>query len=98
MPQDPFPEPGYDGEEPDGFPLPPAAGETGPAEEDGPGLGQGLYMCLPAEQVTLAGFGRVNVRSAFRVEVQAPAPGPYPVVLLRRPGRSPARFSHPVAS
>jgi len=24
MPQDPFPEPGYDGEEPDGFPLPPA--------------------------------------------------------------------------
>jgi hypothetical protein len=51
MPQDPFPLPPGDAEEPDGFPLPPAA------EEDGPeGMGQGLYVCLPAEQVTLTGF------------------------------------------
>ena len=91
MPSNPPLSPPGDAGEPDGSSLP-------PADEDGPGLEQGLYMCLPAEQVTLAGFGRVNVRSAFRVEVQAPAPGPYPVVLLRRPGRSPARFSHPVAS
>ena len=52
MPQDPFPDPGPDGEEPGSSPLPPAA------EEDGPGLGQGLYMCLPPEQLTLAGFAQ----------------------------------------
>ena len=54
MPQDLFPLPPGDAEEPDGFPLPPEAeGEwedwNGPAE-------QGLYVCLPAGQVTLAGF------------------------------------------
>jgi hypothetical protein len=54
MLQDPFPdcEPG-DAEEPDGFPMPHTA-----AEEDEDGLGQGLYVCLPAEQVTLAGFAQ----------------------------------------
>jgi hypothetical protein len=53
MPQDPFPLPPGDAEEPDGFPLPPEA------EEDGPeGMGQGLYVCLPAEQVTLSGFSQ----------------------------------------
>jgi hypothetical protein len=52
MPQDPFPVPPGDAEEPDGFP-PPAA------EDDGPeGMGEGLYVCLPAEQVTLAGFAQ----------------------------------------
>jgi hypothetical protein len=61
MPQDPFPDPGPDGEEPDGFPLPPAAEEDGPEGEweDWDGLAeQGLYLCLPAEQVTLAGFAQ----------------------------------------
>jgi hypothetical protein len=53
MPQDPFPNPPGDAEEPDGCPLLPAA------EEDGlEGMGQGLYVCLPAEQVTLAGFAQ----------------------------------------
>ena len=53
MPQDPFLLPPGDAGEPDGCPLPPAA------EEDGPeGMGQGLYVCLPAGQVTLAGFAQ----------------------------------------
>jgi Domain of unknown function (DUF222) len=52
MPQDPFPLPPGDADEPDGFPLPPAA------EEDDEGLEQGLYVCLPAEQLTLAGFAQ----------------------------------------
>ena len=59
MPQHPFPDPGPGGEEPDSSPLPPAAEEDGPEGEredwDGPAE-QGLYVCLPAGQVTLAGF------------------------------------------
>jgi hypothetical protein len=56
MPQHPFPEPGPDSEEAASSPPPPAAeGEwedwAGPAE-------QGLYMCLPPEQLTLAGFAQ----------------------------------------
>jgi Domain of unknown function (DUF222) len=67
MPQDPFPEPGPDSEEPASSPLPPAAeGEwedwDGPAE-------QGLYMCLPAGQLTLAGFAQGG-------EADTMAPGP----------------------
>src|SRR6516165_12351645 len=67
MPQDPFPLPPGDADEPGGSPLPPAAGEgagpeddwDGPAEDgEGPGLGQGLYVCLPPEQLTLAGFAQ----------------------------------------
>jgi hypothetical protein len=46
MPQDLFPDPGPDDAEPDGFP---------PAE-DAPGPEQGLYITLPAEQLTLSGF------------------------------------------
>ena len=69
MTLDPFPdrEPG-DAEEPDGVPRPPAAEEDGP---DGPGegLGQGLYLCLPAEQLTLAGFAQNG-------EADTMAPGP----------------------
>jgi hypothetical protein len=53
MPKDPFSLPPGDAEEPDGFPLPPAAEDAGPE-----GLGQGLYVCLPAEQVTLTGFAQ----------------------------------------
>ena len=79
-----FPDPGHDGEEPDGFPLPPAAQEDGPAEdgpaedglaEDGPALGQGLYVCLPAEQVTLAGFAQDG-------EADTMAPGPLLAALV----------------
>jgi hypothetical protein len=63
MSQDPFPESGHDGEEPDGF-LPPAAAEDGPEDDDVPEddeefhAQQGLYVCLPAEQLTLAGFAQ----------------------------------------
>jgi hypothetical protein len=56
MPQDPFPNPPGDAGEPDGCPLPPAA--EGEREDwDGPAE-QGLYVCLPAEQVTLSGFAQ----------------------------------------
>jgi len=48
MPQDLFPDPGPDDAEPDGFP---------PAD-DAPGLEQGLYVCLPAEHLTLTGFSQ----------------------------------------
>jgi Domain of unknown function (DUF222) len=63
MPQHPFPEPGPDGEESASSPLPPAA------EGDGEGVGQGLYVCLPPEQVTLAGFAQNG-------EADTMAPGP----------------------
>jgi hypothetical protein len=46
--QDPFPDPDPDDAEPDGF----------PPDEDGPGLEQGLYVTLPAEQLTLSGFAQ----------------------------------------
>ena len=72
MHQDPFPEPGPYSEEPSGSPLPPAAAGSGPEDGpagDGPGVGQGLYVCLPAEQVTLAGFAQNG-------EADTMAPGP----------------------
>ena len=62
MPQHPFPDPGPDHEEPDRFPLPPAAEGDGPAE-------QGLYLCRPPEQLTLAGFAQNG-------EADTMAPGP----------------------
>ncbi len=46
MPQDLFPDPGPDDAEPDGF----------PPDEDAPGPEQGLYITLPPEHLTLAGF------------------------------------------
>ena len=67
MPQDPFPLPPGDAEEPDGSPLPAGDG-TGP-EDAGEGMGQGLYVCLPAEQLTLAGFAQGG-------EADTMAPGP----------------------
>ena len=54
MLQDPFPSPPGDEQEPDGSPLP-ADEEPGPEEE---GMPQGLYVCLPAEQLTLSGFAQ----------------------------------------
>ena len=62
MPQHPFPDPGPDREEPDRSPLPPAAEGDGPAE-------QGLYLCRPPEQLTLAGFAQNG-------EADTMAPGP----------------------
>jgi hypothetical protein len=47
MRQDPFPDPGPDGEKPDCSPLPPAAEGDGPAD-GGSGMDQGPYVCLPA--------------------------------------------------
>ena len=69
MTLDSFPdrEPGDDAE-PDGFPLPPGAEEDGLEGFDA-GLGQGLYVCLPAEQLTLAGFAQNG-------EADTMAPGP----------------------
>ena len=68
MVQDPFPDRGPDSEEPGGSPLPPADEGTGP-EDVGEGPGQGLHMCLPAEQLTLAGFAQSG-------EADTMAPGP----------------------
>jgi hypothetical protein len=46
MPQATFPDPGPDDAEPGGF----------PPDEDAPGPEQGLFITLPAEHLTLAGF------------------------------------------
>src|SRR5579859_2908926 len=48
MPQDLFPDPGPDDAEPGGF----------PPDQDAPGPEQGLYLTLPAGQLTLAGFSQ----------------------------------------
>jgi hypothetical protein len=69
MPQDLFPIPPGDAEEPGGSPLPPAAEGTGPGD-DWPGPSeQGLYVCLPAEHLTLSGFAQGG-------ETDTMAPGP----------------------
>jgi hypothetical protein len=60
MPQVSFPDPGPDDAEPDGFP---------PADEDAPGPEQGLYITLPPEQLTLAGFNQGGAADTM-------APGP----------------------
>jgi len=60
MSQDLFPDPGPDDAEPDGFP---------PADEDAPGPEQGLYITLPPEQLTLAGFNQGGAADTM-------APGP----------------------
>jgi Domain of unknown function (DUF222) len=49
--QDPFPSPGAGDEEPDGS-LPP------PDAEDGPGPEQGLFVCLPAEDLDVSRFAQ----------------------------------------
>jgi hypothetical protein len=63
MPQALFPDPGPDPMEPDGFPL----------DEDAPGPEQGLFITLPAEQLTLTGFAQNG-----QADTMAPA------ALLRR--------------
>jgi len=70
MTPDSFPGRGHEGEEPDGSrPLPeggneseevgqhPGDGGQGP-EEEGVGPEQGLFVCLPAEELTLSGFAQ----------------------------------------
>jgi hypothetical protein len=56
MPQDLFPDPGPDDAEVGGLPL----------DEDGPGMEQGLYMCLPAGQLTLSGFCQGGAADTMR--------------------------------
>jgi hypothetical protein len=60
MTEDPFPHDGRDGAAPEGSGLPPAPGNGPAGEEDMPAgeAGQGLFVCLPAEELTLAGFGQ----------------------------------------
>jgi hypothetical protein len=60
---------GQDGEEPeDSGPLP--GGEDGPdPAADADGTAQGLYVCLPAEELTLAGFAQDGTADTM-------APGP----------------------
>ena len=58
MVQYPFPDPEYDGEEPDRS-VPPAAAGTGPdASDTGEDPVQGLFVCLPAENLDVARFAQ----------------------------------------
>ena len=66
MPQHPFPDPGHDGEEPDSSPLPPAAPGDGPDDEEDPPE-QGLYVCLPAEQVPATGWNAVSRQQPIKI-------------------------------
>ena len=53
---DPFSSPGPDGGKPDGSGTRPGAGADDEVPPEGPE--QGLYVCLPAEELTLAGFAQ----------------------------------------
>jgi hypothetical protein len=65
--QDPVPAEGRDGDEPEGsWPLP--ADGTGLAD-DGAGPEQGLFVCLPAEELSLEGFAQDG-----RADTMAPGP------------------------
>ena len=59
VPQDPFPSPGCDGEEP-GCPVPsPGSGdEWAGGDPEGEGAEQGLFVCLPAEDLDVARFAQ----------------------------------------
>jgi hypothetical protein len=69
MPQDPFPILPGDAEEPSSSPLPPVAEGDGPDEDEEAAAQQGLYVCLPAEHLTLSGFAQGG-------ETDTMAPGP----------------------
>ena len=58
MPQVSFPDPGPDDAEPGGF----------PPDEDAPGPEQGLFITLPAEHLTLAGFNQGGASATRRLE------------------------------
>jgi hypothetical protein len=68
MPQDPASLPSGDAEEPEGSWLAPAAEGPDPGD-DGQGMGQGLYVCLPAEELSLTGFAQGG-------QADAMTPGP----------------------
>src|SRR5271154_6288015 len=59
LPQPLFPDPGPGDAEPDGF----------PPDGDAPGAGQGLFVTLPAEHLTLSGFCQGSAADTM-------APGP----------------------
>src|SRR5438132_11031125 len=78
MVPDPFPGHGQDGEEPEGSsPLPaggngpdaPAPADAGEDEMPPEGAEQGLFVCLPPEELTLAGFAQDG-----RADTMAPGP------------------------
>jgi hypothetical protein len=73
MGQDPFPGRGHDGEESAGAVPLPADDGNGPAESDGDEPldepEQGLFVCLPAEELTLAGFAEDG-----RTDTMGPGP------------------------
>jgi hypothetical protein len=69
MTEDLFSRQADDAEEPDSSPLLPAVEEDGPDDDWDSPAEQGLYVCLPAEQVTLAGFAQGG-------EADTMAPGP----------------------
>src|SRR5215470_3696466 len=69
MSPDPFPSPPGGAEEPDRSPLTPAAEEGWPEDDWAGRAEQGLYVCLPPEQLTLAGFAQGG-------EADTMAPGP----------------------
>ena len=69
MTEDLFSRQADDAEEPDSSPLLPAVEEDGPDDDWDSPAEQGLYVCLPAEQVTLAGFAQGG-------EADTMSPGP----------------------
>ena len=58
MRQDPFPGPGCDGEEPDGSALRPAEGAGAEDSQLRDGPEQGLFVCLPAEDLDVSRFAQ----------------------------------------
>jgi len=69
MPSDPIPGHGPDGEEPGGSAPLPADGKGPDMEEPPEEAEQGLFVCLPAEELTLAGFAQDG-----RADTMAPGP------------------------
>jgi Domain of unknown function (DUF222) len=74
MPQDPFPHREPDGTEPDGSVPPSPWGDGSPSarrfsDDDPPGPEQGLFVCLPPEELSLAGFAQDG-----RADTMAPGP------------------------
>ena len=80
MRQDLFPDPGYDGEEPGGSALPPAPGAGTDAGDPGPPE-QGLFVCLPAEDLDMARFAQHGQSDAM-------PPGPLLASVLPSGGAS----------
>ena len=68
MPQDPFPSPAFDGEEPDGSVPPPGSGGEWPGDDPDAGAGpeQGLFVCLPAENLDLERFSQHGESDAMQ--------------------------------